>query len=785
MTNSDKVTIGRGLRMAGPAMLMASTMLTGASSAFAADTAPVLDEVVVTAQKRSEDVQRVPVSLQVLGTQKLEQLHVTGLNDVIQFLPSVAIKTAGPGFTNVYMRGVNSGGDGNHSGSQPSVGIYLDEQPVTTIQGSLDVHMYDMARVEALAGPQGTLYGASSQAGTIRIITNKPDSTAFKAGYDLQVDQFDQGGAGYVGEGFVNMPINDKVAVRLVGWKQHEGGYIDNVPGTVTFPTSGATSNNAKLVEDDYNDVDTFGARAALRIELNDNWTISPTLMGQDQRSNGSFSFDPQAGDLKLSHYNPEKTKDRWGQAALMIEGKIGDFDLVYSGAYLKRTVHTQSDYTDYAYFYDTLFGSGAYFTNDAGVPTNPSQYIRGRDGFTKQSHELRLTSPAGNRLRYVAGLFFQEQQHHIEQRYMVNSLGADIEVPGWPDTIWLTQQERTDKDYAVFGEVTYDLTDKLILTGGIRAFKSDNSLKGFFGYGSGFSSKTGVAACFAPASVDNSPCTNLNKSTKENDFTHKLNLTYQIDNDHMVYATWSTGYRPGGINRRGTLPPYASDFLTNYELGWKTRWFDNSVRFNGAVFNEDWADFQYSFLGANGLTEIRNAGQARIRGIETDLTWVPAEGLTLSGGAGYFDAKLTENFCKDLVGGKPVINCATPAAPSGTRLPITPKVKLNVTARYVWTMGAYDAHVQGTALYQSSATSDLRVADRAVLGDFPSYVQADFAAGLERDNWSIEAFLRNAFDERGEIGRTTQCAVSVCGGRPYTIPTKPRLIGVKFGQKF
>ncbi|HZO22026.1 MAG TPA: TonB-dependent receptor plug domain-containing protein, partial [Steroidobacteraceae bacterium] len=164
-----------------------------------------LEEVVVTAQKRVENMQNVPISIQAIGTEKLDQMHVTNFDDYAKLLPSVSFQTAGPSFEHTYMRGVASGGDGNHSGSLPSVGMYLDEQPVTTIDGNLNIHIYDIARVEALSGPQGTLYGASSEAGTIRIITNKPDPTGFKAGYDVEGNSVDHGGKGYTVEGFVNM----------------------------------------------------------------------------------------------------------------------------------------------------------------------------------------------------------------------------------------------------------------------------------------------------------------------------------------------------------------------------------------------------------------------------------------------------------------------------------------------------------------------------------------------------------------------------------------------------
>jgi iron complex outermembrane recepter protein len=280
------------------------TLLAG-MSAYAQTTSGGLEEIVVTAQKRTEDLQSVPLSIQAFSTQRLAELNVQRFDDYVRFLPSVSYQTFGPGFASVYMRGVASGGDGNHSGSLPSVGIYLDEQPITTIQGALDVHLYDIQRVEALAGPQGTLYGASSQAGTLRIISNKPDPTEYDASYGLEVNTV-EGDMGYLGEGMVNLPISDRAAVRLVGWYRHDAGYIDNVYRERTFPTSGITANNRQFVEDNYNDADTYGARAALRVDLNDNWTITPQLMTQKQETEGSWSYDTSVGDLQIAHGRPE-----------------------------------------------------------------------------------------------------------------------------------------------------------------------------------------------------------------------------------------------------------------------------------------------------------------------------------------------------------------------------------------------------------------------------------------------------------------------------------------------
>src|ERR1700736_2223294 len=187
-----------------------------------------LEEVIVTAQKVSENLQSVPISIQVLNNEKLEQLHIVSMDDYVKYMPPVSYVRSqgqggngGPGESHVYMRGIVSGGDGNHSGSQPSVGTYLDEQPVTTIDGTVDVHIYDIERIEVLAGPTGTLYGASSQAGTIRIITNKPDPSKFAASYDLSINSVAHGGVGYTAEGFVNLPLSPIAAIRLVAWDEH------------------------------------------------------------------------------------------------------------------------------------------------------------------------------------------------------------------------------------------------------------------------------------------------------------------------------------------------------------------------------------------------------------------------------------------------------------------------------------------------------------------------------------------------------------------------------------
>jgi outer membrane receptor protein involved in Fe transport len=790
--------------------------------------AQTLEAVVVTAQKRSENLQKVPISINVLGMDQLQQLHVQDFKDYVGYLPGVSFQSggggvqAGPGFAAIYMRGVTDGSNRNHSGSQPTVGVYLDDQPVTTIQGPVDIHMYDIARVEVLKGPQGTLYGASAEAGALRIITNKPDPSGFAANYTLSANSVQHGGIGDTFEGMVNIPFNERAAIRLVAWREHDAGYIDNKPGTVTFPTSGITLSNAdnctpapkfecspSRARDDYNDVTTKGGRAALKIDLNDNWSISPTVMGQQTIAHGNFASDPVVGKLALSHFYPEGTNDRWWQAALTIKGKIGNFDLTYTGAHLRRNQSDDSDYTDYGFWYDTVAQYGQYFTDNSGAFINPAQHIHSRDGYYFTTHELHVASPADDRLRFVAGVFTQNQKHDIFQRYYVDGLADALSVPGFPNTVWLTRELRYDSSKAVFGEVSYDIIpEQLTATVGTRYYRTRDHLSGFYGFGPGFSSSTGVAACTSPTPFLGAPCTVFDEGTRSSGPLHKFNLTWNITPTMMVYATRSKGFRPGGVNRVGGAAPYQPDFLTNLELGWKTSWLGNRLTFNGAVFRENWENFQYNVLVPPGLTFIRNVNSAQIKGLDSDLNWQATANLHLSAGAAFYNAKLSANYCGFTdANGNPVTNCPAgsvdpdgnvvdgPQAPKGTRLPITPHFKGNLTARYAFSLAGNEAYVQAAWVHVGQRTTDLRLVERNLLGDLPSYNNVDLSAGIQRDNWTLDVFVKNAFDTRGALYKYSECKAATCAahgfsalypdGQVYTGFTQPRTIGIRFSQNF
>ncbi|MFC3051934.1 TonB-dependent receptor [Kordiimonas pumila] len=767
--------------------LLASTMLLsgvapGLSPVYAAeaDKGFSLEEIVVTAQKRESNLQDVAVSVQVLGNKQLEDLNVNAFDDYIQFLPTVSFQSSRPGVAQIYMRGISSGGDGNHSASMPSVGVYLDEQPITTINQVLDLHVYDVARIETLSGPQGTLFGASSQAGTMRIITNKPVIGEFEAGYDVAVNSVSHGEMGYTLEGYVNLPVSEKSAIRLVGWHEKDGGYIDNVPAELNYLGSGITINNDDLVEDDFNDTSTTGMRALLKFDLNENWTITPGITYQKQKSTGVFSHDPEdLGDLNTREFFPTEYDEDWYQASLTVEGKIGDMDIVYAGSYLNRNVDSIYDYSGYAEYLES-FGY-CYYYDAGGNCVDPSQYVLGDEKYKRQSHELRIESPAENRLRFIAGVFYQRQTHDFDLQWVVPEMNPADSVIEGGTTTWQTKQVRTDREYAAFSEISYDLTEKLTLLGGVRFYKYDNSLYGFNGF-IGHCTGSYVDGVFVEDRENGTPqypCFDtkiLDGRKKNSDVLFKLNLTYQIDDDKMVYATYSEGYRPGGVNRARVpnIPGYDEDFVTNYELGWKTSWLDNRLRFNGAAYYMKWSDIQFNFLDftVSNLTIIQNVGGARTYGAEFDLDFAATENLTVSFSGSYNDAKLTSEYKRS--------PDSDVLAPPGTRMPYVPVFQFTSSARYEQDIADIPSFFQASLSYTGDSWSNL---DLSIREKQHNYALLNLSAGISGDGWTFSVFADNVTDTRAEISKFYP-------GYPSEVDTtiatnRPRTIGLRFGQKF
>lgn len=755
-------------------------------------------DIVVTAQKRVQNLQDVPVSIQVLDTRKLDQLQVRDFRDYVKYLPSVATTGSVPGGNStVVIRGIATDGGGVIRGSLPTVGIYLDEQPITTIFGAADLHIYDLARVEVLNGPQGTLFGASSEAGTIRLISNRPDFTKVSGGYDFELNHYSVKGAlGGSAEGFVNIPFSDRIALRVVGFYNHAGGYIFNLPSSRTYLTSKITVNNARYAGPNSNPIDTYGGRAQLAVKLSDDWMLTPSIVYQARDRTGNFNSFPARGrnELVTQRYGNEFNHDEFYQAGLTITGKIADLDLTYAGSYFDRHSNGDNDYADYAFFYDTMDSSfGAGNRNNAGQIIDPTQVFSYRNYGQKISQELRLATPTDWRIHGIVGAFYQRQKESYFSNYNVKDLATSISVTGYPGAYYLVVGERIDRDYALFSQVDFDLTDKLTLTGGIRYYKYNNTLTQFGG------TRGAEAFCIGPALVRGEPCTTLGVvrtdgsngpvQVKDDGFTYRANATYKINRNHLIYATVSDGFRPGGSNERSTVNrgasvTYGAEKLTNYELGSKNTFMNGRATANLTLFWEQWDDLQlaiatFNFDGTPGVYTIQNAGKARARGAEFDFSLRPVDGLTITSASTYTDATLRQTYFADPT------DPTSAVALKGQRLPFTPPFKTNLIGRYEFPAGRYKAHVQAAETFQSKSWNNFETSNRQFFGQRNAFATTDLSFGVAFNRMTAELYVTNLLDARGITAKSNGCGVGACRPNQYVVYSQPRLIGLRFGQRF
>ncbi|KUR79821.1 TonB-dependent receptor [Novosphingobium sp. FSW06-99] len=830
-----------GMTVLMPAIAFAQTAAPADQAASTDTKGTGLGEIVVTATRRSESVQKVPISLQALTTEKLEQRQVVNFNDYVALLPSVSFASLGPGRSDLFFRGVAYDTGTGDSSALSTAGVYLDEIPMTTAGRMPEVHVYDMQRVEALSGPQGTLFGSSSLSGTLRLITNKPKLGVLEGGYDVELNKFSRAGNnfGTVDEGFINIPVAKNVAVRMMAYYDHTGGYIDNAPatytyteydrntqaaiGTYTISNSNSLPGNSvnNIAKRNANPVDEYGGRIAALAEFGD-WTVTPQLIYQYLDAKGSFNFDPRFGDLTVHDFNQSEDRDGWYQAALTINGKVGDFDLVSSTGYMHRRIKNSNDYTYYSVAYNKpQYAQYQWFHDKNGNTLNPTQVYLGNNTYNKFTQEVRLSVPKSWPFSLTVGGFYQFQKKNINEQYAIPGLSSAVDAYGTSaggatagntvsellrgDAFYLTEVDRTYKDYALFSEGTYPITPELKLTGGIRLFRAINQSVGFDGTALAAAQEIG-SGCATPFTAPRlQACNNVSFYTpagttellpvpryNQAGETHKASLSYQVRPDKMLYATYSTGFRPGGSNTIAPTQPFKADRLANYEVGFKTTW-NHVFRLNMAGYFENWTGVQYIFVpqGFNGNNMIVNAGNAHIYGIEGDFDWKIGK-FSLSGSGAYNDGKLSTNFCALEPGFRSTTlttdcntNPADVAAPKGTQLPRQPKLKGQMQLRYETQLGELGSFAQIAADHQSSSTSNLDPVKDALLGDAPPFTSFDFSAGVSHDKWNVEFFIENLFDERGQLSRNTFCAIEVCSASTRALPIKPRFLGLKFSNKF
>ncbi len=689
-------------------MLSVTTVLTGMTSpAFAAAAAQDqaadqataqaeenegLEEIIVTATRSAQSIQKVPISIQALTADALAQRQVKGLTDFAVLLPSVSFVGLGPGRTAVYFRGIVPAG-----GAYPATGYYLDDIAIN-VNGVPDIHVYDVARVEALSGPQGTLFGAGSLAGTIRFITNKPTTDKFEGGINVEGNKFGKGDFGGQVEGFVNVPLTETLAIRAMAYVRQEGGYVDNTPNNGKFadgspavlklgddnPLTSFTLNNAAIAKDDYNNIDEFGGRLSLMWEPADGWKINPQITAQRQISRGYFGFDPKVGDLEVHDYGPTRNDDKWYQAQMTVNGHIGDFELVSATGYFRRNIKLLNDYTYYTVAYDgfgtgyenylQFFGASGCTGTGASLKCtqliNPTQFYRGNRNDRIFTQELRLKTPSSWPFDVTVGGFYQIQKNEINDDYSTEGLDkvigytqsgggdrADFAtsfgrptsaggsmILGSPavkrDAFYTTEQDRRVRDAAIFAEGHYNITPNLKITGGLRYFWTDLQVIGFAGVAG--SARSLVTTTFVPTGQRGCPTPIPNDA--------RLNCL----NTNFRAADQAIRYKEQGQTHKIALDwQFASDKMVyfNYSTGFRPGGGNRPLRTGGLVYevapfrSEDLTNFELGFKTEwNNMLRLNVAFYfEKWNDLQYSVVVAGAQGAGITGNAGKAEVRGVE----------------------------------------------------------------------------------------------------------------------------------------------
>lgn len=505
---------------------LSSAIALALGASFATSSAHAqLEEIIVTATKRAESSQDIPVAIQAMSGESMDKLGVNTFEEYVKYLPNVTQQGRGPGRNEIYIRGVATEQSNNTvssvQGSAPAVALYLDEMPVAFGGRNLDVYAADLNRVEVLPGPQGTLFGASSQSGTVRLITNKPSTADFEASVKAGYSWTSGGDPSNNLEAAINVPLSDSVAVRGVVYSDTQGGWIDNVAHSwgpedrdlinvinrnqIFGARINADANlpfvsNSGLVEDDWNDATYTGVRLGVSWDINEDWNLLVQHTDQDLETEGSFEYSPTTGQTDASQsFSPERNNDNFGLTTWTLDGRIGALDVVYTGGFLKREVQSLLDYTLYSFGggYQVYYISSGGYTAATDVFDYTKQYVDKTDN-ERTTHELRFQGEIGERLSFTAGAFLDDVETKSLGQFQyfgafaaglntavrpadlapgTNSVGGQVEP-----TIFVNDFTRSEDQTAIFADFSYEVTDALTLSLGARWYDLDFALRGATG---------------------------------------------------------------------------------------------------------------------------------------------------------------------------------------------------------------------------------------------------------------------------------------------------------------
>ncbi len=787
----------RGASAASRIGLAVATVLAVAPSrapAASAD-ASVLQEIVVTARKREENLQDVPLSVDVFTKKDLQNLAIANFDDYAQKVPSISYISVGPGTQLFVMRGVSDGSNPNYANTS-STGFYVDDMSMSSGGAQPDLHLYDVERIEILNGPQGTTFGAGAMSGAIRYVLNKPDVHDFSAGLDFDAGQIQGAKQNWTEEGYVNIPMIDGVlGFRASAFSDSHGGFINNQLATRTW-VNGAVSNNSAWARNDYNREHVEGGRAALKAVFSEDWSASLTYSFQRQNTRGAWDEDPTLPARTVERFGPELDNFQAKSLDFHLDGDVGIGDLVYASTYWSQPRRQWNEYSQYEQNFNAGAKTGTgypgtqegftclndpYYGGGAFTGCNPAtQFYSYTINPERWSNELRLSSKAGGRFHWLAGLYWEKTvDNNYSNTYYMPGLqykGAafqyylnyyQLTAPTLPAGQWYSYTESSSElQTTEFANINFDVTDKLNVEAGVVHFHSD--ARYYTPY-----------VQFAYATSQPSFIT-----TDSHKWDSKFGVNYKIAEHVMVYADFAQGFREGGTNAgdapkcyaNGVPQQYTPDTLNNFEVGWKTTSLNGRLLWNGAAYYMDWKQLQALIYDANVCASSSyniNVGDARIYGMESNIDYKISEDWSVQVSGNYTDSRVTSAANSSYLS---YVN---------ERLPFAPYFSWSWNARYEHPLsGALRGYVQFDMAHKGDMWNGLNPDDKntglpRILQ--PGYTISNLRLGLNPDGgkWLAELYVTNLADTNAIIYSNT-------GNFDLRETTnEPRVFGLRLNYRF
>lgn len=756
--------IGSGLLLAGG--------IAFAPMASAQDDDDAVDLIIVTAQKRSEVLTDVPMSITVLGGELLERQQIYNFEDLVTMVPGLSLDSDERGASRITLRGINTGGVAS------TIGVYVDDVPFGSSTAlanggvlSGDFDTFDLARIEVLRGPQGTLYGASSLGGTLRYITNPPNTEEFELRGQASVDTVEGGGAGYAVTGVVNMPVSDNVAIRASGFYRYDDGFIDSIGNnpipSLTDPLNPAVAGTR--VEQDINSVDVFGGRIAALFEISDDVSLQLGMFAQNIESDAPnyvdgdpSTLEPVGGGNIRSRYQLDFNDVEYRVYSANLDWDFGPFALQSITSYAT----SEQDFHDDIAANTGLLGglpvaslTTAFFGDPVTRPLSGIlQQVTSTDKFTQ---ELRLVSDDSDTFEWIVGLYYTQEDSQINPQnlYPVESGTETIasDLPLIAEVTVISDYE----EYATFANATWHVAPRFDLSFGGRFSDNDQTASQTLEIG-----LIGAVQDFDAASSSESP------------FTWSLSPRFALSDNASVYVRVATGFRPGGPNVLPTGAPagtptfYDSDTLTSYEVGFKADSPGGMFSIDMSGYFLDWEDVQLLVI-VNGLGINGNGGTAESKGFEFAATARPTDGLDLSFNWSYTDAYLTQDTDPAIGGFK------------GDPLSFIPKWTFGFGADYSWSLaGDSTAYVGGNVAYVGERFQGFGdLAPDGSLRKVDAYSTVNVRGGVDFGQWYLEVYAKNLADEQGV--NSVLGEGNLPNGAVGLSLIRPRTYGLSFGFRY